>query len=82
MEKTKKKLNEIISKVEKGGLNMLDIDSTVHIRRVMSKSGWKAFLNELLIPVFRKLILHCSFDTSKLFIYLVSNSNVSMRGQK
>ena len=46
------------------------------------KSAWKAFLNELLIPVCGKLILHCSFDTSKLFIYQVSTSNVSMRGQK
>ena len=69
---------------------MLDIDSTVHTKRVLylkkyvenHKSGWKAFLNELLTPVCGKLIMHCSFDTSKLFVYHVFNSNVSMRGQK
>ena len=36
------------------------------------KSPWKAFLNEILIPVGGKLILHCKFDTSKLSIYLPS----------
>ena len=47
------------------------------------KSPWKAFLNEILIPVGGKLILHCNFDTSKLvIIYQVSTSNFSMRGQK
>ena len=93
----KVKFDDIGIKVEKlrAGLNMLDIDSTVRTlrtRRVIClkkclddytcKSAWKAFLNELLIPVCGKLILHCSFDTSKLFIYQVSTSNVSMRGQK
>ena len=71
----------MISAVEKGGLNMLDIDSIdsmVRTRRVICinkyledyKSPWKAFLNEVLIPVGGKLILHCNFDTSKLRIYL------------
>ena len=49
------------------------------------KSPWKAFLNEILIPVGGKLILHRNFGTSKLSIYLPSSyklSNVSMRGQK
>ena len=36
------------------------------------KSPWKALLNEILIPVGGKLILHCNFDTSKLSIYLPS----------
>ena len=36
------------------------------------KSPWKAFLNEILISVGRKLILHRNFDTSKLSIYLPS----------
>ena len=36
------------------------------------KSPWKAFLNEILIPVGGKLISHCKFDTSKLRIYLPS----------
>ena len=70
---------------------MLDIDSTVRTRRVICikkyledyKSPWKAFLNEVFIPVGGKLILHCNFDTSKLrIIYQVFTSNVSMRGQK
>ena len=59
---------------------MLDIDSMVRTRRVICikkylegyKSPWKAFLNEILIPVGGKLILHCKFDTSKLSIYLPS----------
>ena len=70
----------MISEVEKGGLNMLDIDSMVRTRRVICikkyledyKSPWKAFLNEFLIPVGGKVILHCNFDTSKLRIYLPS----------
>ena len=36
------------------------------------KSPWKAFLNEILIPVGGKFILHCNFVTSKLSIYLPS----------
>ena len=67
-----------ISEVEKGGLNILDIDSMVRTRLVICikkyledcKSPWKAFLNKILIPVGGKLILHCNFDTSKLSIYL------------
>ena len=59
---------------------MLDIDSMVHTRRLIClkryleeyKSPWKAFLNELLVPVGGKLILHCNFDTSKLSISLPS----------
>ena len=36
------KRNVMISEVEKGGLNMLDIDSMVRIRRVMCiKNIWK-----------------------------------------
>ena len=54
-----------ISEVEKGGLNILDIDFMVRTRRVICikkyledcKSPWKAFLNEILIPVGGKLIL-------------------------
>ena len=52
---------------------MLDSDSVVRTRRVIRikkyledyKSPWKAFFNEILIPVGGKLILHCNFDTSK-----------------
>ena len=70
----------MISEVEKGGLDMLNIDSMVCTRQVICikkyleyyKSPWKAFLNEILIPVVGKLILHCNFDTSKLSIYLPS----------
>ena len=77
--KDKVKRNVMISEVEKGGLNMLDIDSMVRTRRVICikkyledyKSPWKALLNEVLIPVRGKLVLHCNFDTSKL-IYLPS----------
>ena len=36
------------------------------------KIPWKAFLNEILIPVGCKLMLHCNFDTSKLSVYLPS----------
>ena len=78
--KDKVKRNVMISEVEKGGLDMLNIDSMVCTRRVICikkyleyyKSPWKAFLNEILIPVVGKLILHCNFDTSKLSIYLPS----------
>ena len=78
--KDKVKRNVMTSEVEKGGLNMLDIDSMVRRRRVIFlkkyleeyKSLWKAFLNELLVPVGGKLILHCNFDTSKLSIDLPS----------
>ena len=60
---------------------MLDIDSMVCTRRVICikkyledyKSPWKALLNEILIPVGGKLMLHCNFDTSKLSIYLPSS---------
>lgn len=53
------------SEVEKGGLNMLDIDFMVRTRRVMClkiylqeyKSQCKVFLNELLVPVSGKVIL-------------------------
>ena len=49
----------MISEVEKGGLNMLDINSMVRTRRVICikkyledyKSLWKALLNEVLIPI-------------------------------
>ena len=59
---------------------MLDIDSVVRTRRVICikkyledyKSPWKAFLNEILIPVGARLILHCNFHASKLSIYLPS----------
>ena len=78
--KDKVKRNVMISEVEKGGLNMLDIDSMVRTRRVIcikkylevKKIPWKGFLNEILVPVGGKLILHCNFDTSKLRIYLPS----------
>ena len=78
--KDKVKRNVMISEGEKGGLDMLNIDSMVCTRRVICikkyledyKSPWKAFLNEILIPVVGKLILHCNFDTSKLSIYLPS----------
>ena len=78
--KDKVKRNVMISEVEKGGLDMLNIDSMVCTRRVICikkyledyKSPWKDFLNEILIPVVGKLILHCKFDTSKLSIYLQS----------
>ena len=78
--KDKVKRNVMISEVEKGGLDMLNIDSMACTRRVICikkyledyKSPWKAFLNEILIPVVGRLILHCNFDTSKLSIYLPS----------
>ena len=38
----------------------------------LGRLWWKAFLNEILIPVGGKLILHCNFDASKLRIYLPS----------
>ena len=49
--KDKVKRNVMISEVEKGGLNMLDIDSMVRTRRVICikkysedyRSPWKAF---------------------------------------
>ena len=73
MGKDKVKRNVMISEVKKSGLNMLDIDSMVRTRLVVCikkcledcKNPWKAFLNEILIPVCGKLILHCNFDTSK-----------------
>ena len=76
-EKDKVKQNVRTLEVEKGGLNMLDIDFMVRTRQVMClkkylqeyKSQCKVFLNELLVPVSGKVILHCNFDTFKLSIH-------------
>ena len=74
--KDKVKRNVMISEVKKGGLNYNAgywfYGSYQKKYLEGYKSPWKAFLNEILIPVGGKLILHCKFDTSKLSIYLPS----------
>ena len=74
--KDKVKRNVMISEVTKGALNYNAgywfYGSYQKKYLEGYKSPWKAFLNEILIPVGGKLILHRKFDTSKLSIYLPS----------
>ena len=72
--KDKVKRCALISEIDKGGLEMLDIESIISARRVIClkkfledyPSTWKSFLNSCILSVGGSLILHCNFDTIKL----------------
>ena len=76
--KDKVKGNVLTSTVENGGLNMLDIDSMIRKKRVFClkkyledyPSPWTFFLDERLLCVGGKFVLHCNLDTSKLIVTL------------
>ena len=76
--KDKVKRNALVSDIEKGGLNMLDIDSMIRTKRVMClkkfledyPSPWKTILKQRLLPVGGSFVLYCNFDTSKLSVKL------------
>ena len=77
--KDKVKRNVFTSTIESGGLNMLDIDSMIFTKRVSClkkyledyPSPWKFFLDERLLSVGGKFVLHCNFDTTKLRVTLL-----------
>ena len=72
--KDKVKLLALISDMETGGLKMLDIQSMICAKRVTClkklledySSPWKTILGKLLLPIGRRFVLHCNFQTSKL----------------
>ena len=72
--KDKVKRNVLTATLENGGLNMLDIDSKVRTKHVFClmkyledyPSPWKFFLNEQLLSVGGKFVLHCNLDITKL----------------
>ena len=76
--KDKVKRNVLTATIENGGLNMLDIDSMVHTKRVLClkkyledyPSPWKFFLDERLSSVGGKFVLHCNLDSTKLPVML------------
>ena len=76
--KDKVKRNVLTATIENGGLNMLDIDSMVHTKRVLClkkyledyPSPWKFFLDERLLSVGGKFVLHCNLDSTKLPVML------------
>lgn len=67
--KDKVKKNVLTATIENGGLNMLDIDSTIRTKRVLCvkkcledyPSLWKPFLDERLVSVGGKSALHRNF---------------------
>lgn len=74
----KVKWNAVTADIEKGGLNMLDIESMIRTKRVtcLKKflqdywNHWKTILNNCLLPVGGSFVLHCNFKTSKLNVNL------------
>ena len=76
--KDKVKRNVLSASIENGGLNMLDIDSMIRTKRVISikkyledyRSPWNFFLEERLSSVGGSFALHCNFNTSKLLVKL------------
>ena len=76
--KDKVKRNALTSNIEKGGLNMMDIESMVRAKRVIClkkylegyRSDWKIILSHRLLTVGGSFVLHCNFDISKLNVYL------------
>ena len=77
--KDKVKRNVLTATIKNGGLNMLDIDSMVHTKRVLClkkyledyPSPWKFFLDERLLSVGGKFVLHCNLDSTKLPVLLL-----------
>ena len=76
--KDKVKRNVLTATIEKGGLNMLDIESMTRTKRVVClkkyledyPSPWKFFLDERLLSVGGKFVLHCNLDVAKLPVML------------
>ena len=76
--KDKVKRLALISGIEMGGLKMLDIQFMICAKRVTClkklledySSHWKTILDELLLPIGGRFVLHCNFQTSKLKINL------------
>ena len=76
--KDKVKRNVLTATIENGGLNMLDIDSMVRTKHVFClkkyleyyPSPWKFFLEEKLLSVGGKFVLHCNLDITKLPVML------------
>ena len=76
--KDKVKRNALTSNIEKGGLNMMDIESMVRAKQVIClkkflegyRSDWKIILSHRLLTVGGSFVLHCNFDISKLNVYL------------
>ena len=76
--KDKVKRNVLKATIENGGLNMLDVDSMVHTKHVFClkkyledySSHWKFFLDEKLLSVGGKFVLHCNLDITKLPVML------------
>ena len=74
----KVKWNAVTADIEKGGLNMLDIESMIRTKRVTClkkfledyRNHWKTILNNCLLPVGGTVVLHCNFKTSKLNVNL------------
>ncbi|KAL9967729.1 hypothetical protein ACROYT_G026019, partial [Oculina patagonica] len=68
----KVKRNAFTADIEKGGLNMLDIESMIRTKRVTcltkfledNRSPWKTILNNRLLPVGGRFVLHCNFEIS------------------
>ena len=76
--KDKIKRSALINEIEDGGLKMLDIESMVSARRIVSlkkytedyASPWKNFLDCYLEKVGGKFLLQCNFDSRKLPVSL------------
>ena len=76
--KDKVKRNARLNSLEKGGLNMPDIESMTKTQRVLcikkfletNQAGWKFFLEFCLKKVGGKFLFQCNFDFTKLPIAL------------
>ena len=75
--KDKVKRSALINPIEKGGLNIPDIDSMIKTQRIMCikrylapfSAGWKLFLDFYLKNVGGKFLFHCqNFDYAKLSV--------------
>ena len=68
----------LISDIEMGRLKMLHIQSMICAKRIISlkklledySSPWKVILDKFLLPMGRRFVLHCNFQTSTLKINL------------
>ena len=71
--KDKVKRLSLISDIEMGGLKMFDIQSMICAKRITClrklledySSSWKTILDNLLLPVGGRFVLHCNFQTPK-----------------
>jgi len=77
--KDKIKRTTLINPVEKGCLNMPDIDSMISTQRIMCikryldpyTAGWKFFLDSYLKKVGGKFLFHCNFNFERLSIAIL-----------